>query len=362
MSTLKPSSHIIKPITYADFWTWFQLNEKAFFNAVKDPQKTNEDFLDKISAKLKELREGYSCGTRFFEGAAELVFSANRKVKNFIFVEDLVDAAPVIAGWKFFAFRPALPPEDASFLIGDFRFTVHGLGFITKEDPKYPDEIDISIVYLSIPEDKKELALTALLIYLENSLGEVKCATLIDRLSLVQKQDMDDTIPLEKLKDYLFWREQEFIEKYESDYYSNTKDDVYLRYEGETEKGHIVISEVNSSILAWGRSASYPWISRVIIKYGDASKGELPDQATHILMKEIETEITNQLNEVTPCLCVAADTHDGVREIYFVCKDFRKPSRIIDEVLRKDSSRFEITYDIYKDKYWRTFDKYVAYT
>ncbi len=51
-------------------------------------------------------------------------------------------------------------------------------------------------------------------------------------------------------------------------------------------------------------------------------------------------------------------TAKGEREIYFACKDFRKPSKVFYQIQQNHSDNFEINYTIYKDKYWQTFERF----
>ena len=43
---------------------------------------------------------------------AELIITAESDIKTFVFVEELIDEAPVLKGWKFTALKPALPMVD----------------------------------------------------------------------------------------------------------------------------------------------------------------------------------------------------------------------------------------------------------
>jgi hypothetical protein len=46
------------------------------------------------------------------ENTVELVLTADGNTKNIVFVEELVEQAPRIEGWKFTALKPALQIED----------------------------------------------------------------------------------------------------------------------------------------------------------------------------------------------------------------------------------------------------------
>jgi hypothetical protein len=68
--------------------------------------------------------------------------------------------------------------------------------------------------------------------------------------------------------------------------------------------------------------------------------------------------IMHELKDVDGYLNVGRQTSEGEREIYFACKDFRKPSKVFFNTQKKHPDNFEIEYDIYKDKYWKTFERF----
>src|SRR4051812_1581847 len=94
--------------SYEDFWNWFARNAKTFHKVVKEQGNVNKDFFDKLSPKLKELKDGFWYLTGMYDdNAAELVITADGTIKNIVFVEELVLAAPNIEGWKFTALKPS---------------------------------------------------------------------------------------------------------------------------------------------------------------------------------------------------------------------------------------------------------------
>ncbi len=101
--------------SYADFWAWFQQHQNRFFNIVNDQKNIERDFFDIISPKLDQVHEGIYYLTGMFDTTtAELILSAEGVVKNIVFVEELVAAAPAIKGWRFIASKPALDIADVS--------------------------------------------------------------------------------------------------------------------------------------------------------------------------------------------------------------------------------------------------------
>ncbi|MEL7123680.1 MAG: DUF695 domain-containing protein, partial [Bacteroidota bacterium] len=54
-------------------------------------------------------------------------------------------------------------------------------------------------------------------------------------------------------------------------------------------------------------------------------------------------------------------TGDGKRIIYYACKDFRKPSKLMFDLPKDASNAVKVSHQIYKDKYWRTFERFIVY-
>lgn len=77
---------------------------------------------------------------------AKLIISADRILKNYVFVEELIDSAPKIKGWKFTAHKPAAN-EGFSINMAGYEFTTNNIHFYLNEDLKYPDEADITVAY-----------------------------------------------------------------------------------------------------------------------------------------------------------------------------------------------------------------------
>ena len=79
-------------------------------------------------------------------------------------------------------------------------------------------------------------------------------------------------IPIEKLKDFLLWRQKEFIEKYEGTRY-NTENDSYNSLEATLNNGKPFFAIVNSALLDWDSKVSHPWILTIEIKYKGHENG-----------------------------------------------------------------------------------------
>jgi len=342
----------------ADFWNWFQKNEKDFFNVIKHQGNIERDFFNKLSPKLEQLRDGYwFLAGMLDDNTAELVLTADGVYKNIVFVEELVQTAPRLDHWKFTALKPALNINDVAISMGDLKFSRENLSFYANDNPAYPDEIDITIVYADYNPDSVKTITSGVYIFIDNYLGELNSVTTIDNMQIIGKdQAKKELIPIEKLRDFLLWRQKEFIEKYDGTRY-DTAHDSYSSLEATLKNGKPLLAIVNATLLDWDRKASRPWILTVEIQYNGNEYG-MPDKETYELMNTFEDELTRELKDSEGYLNVGRQTADNSREIYFACKDFRVPSKVLTRFKADYKDRLNVDYDIYKDKYWRSFNRF----
>lgn len=339
-----------------DFWNWFLKHEKEFFKTVQSGENIHKDFFDKLAPKLDEIHSGiYFLTGMFDDQTAELVLTPDGVIKNIYAIEELVNAAPKIEGWRFTALKPASDIKDVSINYEGFKINKDNLKFYPNIHEGYPDEIDLTIVYEDFEEEKRSVVTNAVYIFLDNYLGELHSVTLIDNMKIVGPEGIsEELIPIEKLKDYLIWREKEFVEKYEGTRH-NTENDGYANFEGKRQDGAVVLALINTTLIQWDKKASHPWVFIVAIPFEDCNNGGLPDEKTYKLLDEIEEEIMEILPDSDGFLNIGRETANNKREIFFACKDFRKPTKIADELIKKYNGVFEISYEIYKDKYWQSF-------
>ena len=247
--------------SYSDFWIWFQKNEIIFFNIVKNRDNIEKNFFDKLSPKLSQIKSGifYLTGMEN-DNTAELILTAEGNAKNIYYIEELVKCAPGIKGWKFTALKPALDIADVNIEMAGYNFAEKNISFYANEILEYPDEIDISIVHSDLIEKNKEEITNGTLIFLDNYLGELESLNNIDNLKIIGTKEAEkELISISKLKDFLIWRQKEFIEKYEGICY-DTENDPYSVLEAKLENGNALIATVNTKLLDWNSKASHPWI------------------------------------------------------------------------------------------------------
>lgn len=345
--------------SYSEFWNWFKKNEKTFFNLVKSQKDIEKGFFDKFSSKLAELKDGYFYLTGMYDdNTVELIFTADGNTNNIVFIEELVDEAPKIKGWKFTALKPAIDIENIAINMAGYEFDSDNLFFYSNDYSEYPDEIDITVIHNEWREENKQKIESGTYIFLDNYLGELEFVNNIDNLKIVGRQQaVKELVPISKLKDFLTWRQKEFIEKYDSARY-DTSDDEHSILEVELESGNKLIAVVNTQLLTWDSKASHPWIAVINFKYDGNSNSGMPNDKDYLTLNEIEEAVLQQLLEKDGYLYIGKQTANNERDIYFACKDFRKPAKVFFKT-QQDNNKFDIEYNIYKDKYWQSFERFV---
>lgn len=353
-----------KPInSYQDFWEWFLIHEKKFFKTVKKGGSKNitNNFFEIISPKLNELKEEiwYLTGMSD-DNTVELVLTSDGNIQLFYLIEELVKSAPILKGWKFSALKPEHNIENVGIQMGELSFSNENIFFYSNELENYPDEIDITVVHLDLNEENQEDIMNGCYLFIDNYLGELNSSLLIDNIEFVNKERAEKKlIPIEKLKSFIIWREKEFIEKYEG-IRRNTENDTYSSLEASFKNGNKLIAVVNSDLMNWDAKGSHPWLLRFEIKYDGKENNGFPDEETYQFLNIIEENISSYLKDFDGYLNIGRETADNLREIHFACKDFREPCKVADKILSKYSKEIEIDYVIYKDKYWRSFERFQA--
>ena len=203
--------------TYSDFWAWFVENEQVFYEVIKSRTSIPEAFIKPVNDKLNELRSEcyYVLVGIADENRVELVISAEGVVRNFAFVDDLINEAPSLPNWQFTPLKPAIDLADMAIRMGDIEFRREKIKFYPIEEEGYPDLISLKITHEDFTEEKANLITNGVYIYMDHILGERNFASIIDAFDVVSESSIQaELVPIEKINDYLIWRQKEFIEKY----------------------------------------------------------------------------------------------------------------------------------------------------
>lgn len=339
------------------FWNWFAEHSKHFHTIVKEQNDVAKLFVNPVMEQLNKIRSGYYVLVGMVEDdLAELIITADGDVRVIPFIEKLVEEAPSINGWKITALKPPSDLENFAVNFSQGSLSADTLHFIFKEERKYPDLLNIDIVHDDITSLNRGLFEQGIFIYLENYIGELQCLELIDGVAIKSKQEAEgELISMHKLNSFLKWRNKEQVERYDL-VKRTTDDDQYTGYETKLESGKSLITTINTNLLHWEHIAAYPWITVIVMKYKEGNNG-MPSKEENNILYEIEEEVNKHLTEDLFCLNVGRQTGEDKREIYYASKDFRVPSLALDKI-SKVRNEFTIDYEIYKDKYWQTFDRF----
>lgn len=350
-------------VAYATFWDWFTQHERIYFQAVQQGTHIQEAFFDDLSPALDAVKEGLYFQAGMADAhTAELVISAEGAIENIVFAEELVAAAPALTGWKFTALKEAAADiEQIVIHMAGYTFSASNIHFYPDDEAAYPDEIAITVTHANLTEENHATIENGALIFLDSYLGELAFATLVDQVTIVRESEAQQPlVPITKLRDFVTWRQKEFVEKY-SGIRHETENDTYASFTAELESGNQLLAIMNTDLLEWDAKASHPWVLVVTIPYDGTQTNGLPNADTYQLLNQLEDELIAVLPDHDGYLNVGRQTADGSREIYFACRYFRKPSKVLYQLQRNYSETLTIEYALYKDKYWRTFERFSPY-
>ncbi|MFY7670473.1 DUF695 domain-containing protein [Tenacibaculum sp. MEBiC06402] len=360
---LLPKKDKEQPITsIKDFWDWFVVHEKKFYEVVLsgDSDRFNKEFFDLIGSKLDQIKEGiFYLSGMLDDNTADLILTADGDLRNFYLVEEMIEESPNLPNWNFQAFKPSFDFDDAGMEMSNYKFNKNNISFYPDIDENYPDEIAINIIHDDFSEENESDIINGCYIFLDNFLGELKFTTLIDEVSFKGRNEISqELIPIDKLDSFLTWREKEFVEKYEG-LRRDTENDSYGSFERTLKSGNTFMAVMNTDLLNWDAKASHPWILHLKIPYDGESNNGLPNEKTYNLLNDFEEELMQILKDEEGYLNIGRETGDHLREVYFACKDYKKPCKTIDNVVKSYKGKLEIDYDMYKDKYWKYFNNFI---
>ncbi|MDQ3491034.1 MAG: hypothetical protein M3449_08215 [Acidobacteriota bacterium] len=182
------------------FWRWF-VDNKAKFET--DPNKEPVPDLDPILVRLRMVSNGLSVEvSRELNGVRDLVISANGDKSKFLFVQKIVDRAPVIDGWTVTQFRQR---ANIAFVLEteSIRLATDEMYF---EPLLEENEVDL-IVYAKDVKDLDNDVLNHFgLIVIDNVLGEYDSVMKVrhfDFQDLTNTREKQNLKPLSELPKYI---------------------------------------------------------------------------------------------------------------------------------------------------------------
>lgn len=358
LKKLFTSKETITVTDYASFWKWFVKHEKRLFRALKEGRNIEAEFIEVIMPALQQLNPHFYVLAGIQDGRkAKLVISAEGRVRCFVFVEELIASAPKLTRWKFSALKPPAGVANTSVEMGGYKFSGENMHFISNEHPGYPDEIDLTVVHPDYTPENRNVIFDGIYIFFENALGELNVSTLLDGVDITgPSPDHKELISMDKLESYLSWRRKEFVEKYKDTRDKENKDQIEV-VRAKDAAGIPVIAIVNHDLMMWDGKPSYPWMMQVMIEFEATHQG-LPNAKVYRAVSSFEEQLLNALP--ASCLDVVKHTYNGRQLLYIACQEFRDSSKAVATFIEANNSEFRVSYNIFKDKYWRALDAFIA--
>ncbi len=205
MDRLQKKTHSKKE-AIESFWHWFAINAERLRNlyAAGDVETLTADIgreLDKVESHLAwEMGPGLKASSLFTisaEGDTEL-----RKI-----AELMVQFAPTLSDWEFYSFRPPRPaPEKIQLPEEDVEFETSDWEFIPIEHAE-SGTLDLVILDEQLASSKREIALRAISIYLDQLLGEDTVEMWLGKFEVASRasEAAKKSYKISDLSEYLFW-------------------------------------------------------------------------------------------------------------------------------------------------------------
>ena len=347
-------------LTVEQFWDLFLKRESDYYTKLKEDHKNAESILKEILNEVHNYHSTINGLIGFSEDdKLELIFTADCLVKDFVFAKELVEKAPVLKNWKFHWLKPDSNNFEFTIAWADFRISKEKLWFYPNTDNSYPDEICINLVYEDFTkEENYDEILNGVLIFLDNSIGELNMATKIDQWDLVFKDSIPSSIeliPIEKINEYINWREKEFLQKYDKYSYPLVGEEGYSVLEAEYED--LPISAlINRDWKDWPYKSVYSWCIKLELNFKGNEFG-FPLKEQLIEIQNFEDEIIKALLSLKLCH-IGRTIYNNSSSIYFYSNEYLLVSKMIHEFLLNAEISLDINYFISRDKYWRNVEEY----
>lgn len=186
------------------FWEWFKTNEARLKNFESDPDR----YLNELIAQARKIKPGLVIELEPPKaGVINMTISADGDRELFSAVQSVVDKAPVISGWKFFAFRQRVDisvAKDLTFRLGNLVLNPDEMKFAPVVEG---DTLDVIVYVKGLTEDNYNEIAYGGLVLLDNILGEYDCVTKVRSYDFhampEQPAEMKDLLPLTELPAYV---------------------------------------------------------------------------------------------------------------------------------------------------------------
>ena len=178
-----------------DFWHWFKKNEQRLRNFESDPEK----YLYELLGQAKRIKDGIAIELEPPKnGMINMTISADGNIELFELIRQIVAKAPVIKGWKIFAFRQRMPASAIKQMIlkvGDLHLDPSMIKFLPVVEE---GKLNIVVYVAGVNENNYNQVAYAGLTLIDNILGEYDCVMKVHAYDFHEFPEASDSGPVPK--------------------------------------------------------------------------------------------------------------------------------------------------------------------
>ncbi len=354
---LFPTIEIKKVRSYKEFWEWFRNNERVLEIFIKKGKY--DTFFYVITQTLEPLIPQTSIEIGINDKKISLIFSADGKIKYFPLVKKLVEEAPNLGRWEFFALKPPLAKQELKNIKLEIRrgnneyitYRIDDIYFKLKYNPEKPLRNDLVFFFKNFNSDYAIQYYNSLFIFLDKCLGEETLETEINEIEIEKLVDTKDLKPLIEIQDFINKRKQEYKEYTKSLMYDKSEAnfllfDIIDENQFKTKSQiYIDIGLLNSKSLV-----AYQWLFSITTAAASQDNSSIKEPSP------LEKEAISLIEKETEIHIVAIKLDIDKRTLFFVSRDYHFPLLALHFLSRKSQTPFE--FDVHLDRYLTYFDKF----
>lgn len=184
------------------FWEWFSKNQEVYYLNAENPEVQERIFND-LTEQLKKVHEDlvFEFGPLNNSKIREFTISADGIETAFPYVSKLVEKAPKLEKWKFYAFRQPLKDDKITLDFGSFKISYDDIYFQhSKENGKISIQLNIRNFNNDNPQIKN-----AVYILLDALIGEYNTTKKIGWIDWVKldENNIENLYPLVSLREII---------------------------------------------------------------------------------------------------------------------------------------------------------------
>lgn len=198
------------------FWQWFVDIQSEYLNLDNVNSHEKEELLERFLEKIHNYCDHlyFQIGNDPLSDIKEIIISAEGDTKYFEKVENLVNAAPPMKGWKVIAFKQ---PMGVSFVTEyeGLLLNPKEIWFLPLNNAKQPTMVGVRICIKDYAPEEESRFKNGVYQVLDHILGEKARALLIDYFDIDNlsnyNTERDGLIELVKLPEYIKWKKKQKV-------------------------------------------------------------------------------------------------------------------------------------------------------